>query len=86
MWTHPQTDVTDDKHVEFCKVLIKDNEKHLSVKYFGADGGVGFTILLFVSKRTLYDLFETKKKFKKSNFMFDLFLTWITAKSLFRKF
>jgi molecular chaperone HtpG len=45
--------------------LINDCEKHLAVKHFRTEGDVGFTILLFVSKRATYDLFEPKKKFKQ---------------------
>jgi HSP90 family molecular chaperone len=35
------------------------------VKRFRTEGGVGFTVLLFVSKRAFYDLFEHKKKYNK---------------------
>jgi molecular chaperone HtpG len=72
--TRPQSEVADDKYNEFYKALINDYEKHLAVKQFRTECGVGFTVLLlFVSKRALYDLFEPKTKFKKSNFMFDVF-------------
>jgi HSP90 family molecular chaperone len=45
------------------------------MKHFRKESGVDFKVLLFVSKRALYDLFEPKKKFNKSNFMFDVFLS-----------
>jgi hypothetical protein len=44
------------------------------VKHFRTEGDVGFTVLIVVSKLALYDLFELKKKFNKSNFIFDMFL------------
>jgi hypothetical protein len=52
------------------------------VKHFRIEGDVGFTVLLFVSKRALCDLFKPKKKFKKSNFMFDVFLSWTAGMNL----
>jgi HSP90 family molecular chaperone len=45
------------------------------VKRFRTEGGVGFKVILFVSKRALYDLFKPKKKFNKSNFIFNVFLS-----------
>jgi HSP90 family molecular chaperone len=45
------------------------------VKRFRTDGDVGFTVLLFISKRALYDLFEPKKEFDKINFIFVAFLS-----------
>jgi molecular chaperone HtpG len=65
LWKHSQNKVMDDEHGEFYKSLINDYEKHLSVKGFKTEGNVVFTVLLFVSKRALYDLFEPKKKFNK---------------------
>jgi molecular chaperone HtpG len=55
--------------------LINDYEKYLAVKHFRTEGGVGFKVLLFTSKRAIYDLFEPKKKFNKSNFVSDVFLS-----------
>jgi molecular chaperone HtpG len=75
IWTCPQSEVTDGEYGEFYKVLINDWEKHLAMKRFRTEGGFGFTVILFILKRVLYDLFESKKKFKKSNFMFDVFLS-----------
>jgi hypothetical protein len=43
------------------------------VKRFRTKGEVGFEILRFASKHALYDLFEPKMKFSKSNFMFNVF-------------
>jgi HSP90 family molecular chaperone len=45
------------------------------VKHFRAEGGVGFKVLLLVSKRALYGIFKPKKKFNKSNFMLNVFLS-----------
>jgi molecular chaperone HtpG len=42
--------------------LTNDWRKHLAVKHFRTEGDVGFTVLLFVPKCALYDLFEPKKK------------------------
>jgi molecular chaperone HtpG len=44
--------------------LANDHEKHLASKHFKTESDVDFTVLLFVSKRALYDLFETKKILK----------------------
>jgi HSP90 family molecular chaperone len=74
---------TDDEYDEFYKASNNDWEKYLSMKRFKTESDVGFKVLLFVSKRGLYNLFEPKKKFKKSNFMFDVFLSWTTVKNLF---
>jgi molecular chaperone HtpG len=75
LWEHSQSKVTDDEYGEFYKSLINYYEKYLLVKDFRTEGNIVFTILLFVSKHALYDLFEPKKKFNKSNFMFDVFLS-----------
>jgi molecular chaperone HtpG len=75
LWTHPQIEATDHEYSEIYKALTNDYEKHLAMKHFKTEGSVGFTVLLFVSKRVFDDLFEPKKKFKKSNFMFDVFLS-----------
>jgi molecular chaperone HtpG len=69
-WMHPKSEVTNDEYGEFYKELTNNYEKH-----FRTEGSVGFTVFLFVSKRALYDFFEPKKKFNKSNFMFDVFLS-----------
>jgi molecular chaperone HtpG len=61
-WTHPQSEVTDDEYGEFYKALSNDWEIHLLVNHFRTVGYAGFTILLFVTKCTQYDLFEPKKK------------------------
>jgi HSP90 family molecular chaperone len=68
---------------EFYKALTNDWEKYLDVKLFRTEDGVGFEVLLFISKCALYDLFEPKK-FNKSNFMFIVFLLWTTAMILFQ--
>jgi molecular chaperone HtpG len=73
--TRLQNEVMNDEYDEFYKVLTNDYEKHLAVKRFKTEGDVVFTVLLFVSKCALYDLFELKKKFNKSNFVFDAFLS-----------
>jgi HSP90 family molecular chaperone len=65
----------DDRYGKFYKALTNDYERYLAVNHFKTEVGVDFIVLLFVSKRVLYDLFEPKKKFNKSNFMSNVFLS-----------
>jgi molecular chaperone HtpG len=55
----------NDENDEFYEALTNDWVKHHAVKHFRTESGVIFTVLLFVSKRDFYDLFEPKEKFYK---------------------
>jgi molecular chaperone HtpG len=65
IWARDPKDVSNEEYASFYKLISEDWEEHLHVKHFNVESQTGsLRGLLFIPKRTPFDLLQSEKKQK----------------------